>query len=56
MYSFPTCMIFKISQLKFGPLSLKECNEAVLNRLKSVTGLGPPISPSGRQGPQFHHR
>ena len=29
---------------------LKECCGAVLNRLKRISGLGPPISPSGHQG------
>ena len=37
-----------------GPISLKEapkdCNEAVLNRLKRISGQGPQISPSGHQG------
>ena len=28
---------------------MKECNGAVLNLLKRISGLGPPISPSGHQ-------
>ena len=43
MFSFSACMTFKISQLKFGAHELKERNGAVLNRLKRVRGLGPPI-------------
>ena len=51
---FSACMSSKISQLKFGTHELKECNGAVLNRLKMIRGLGPPISPSGHQGgPNF---
>ena len=53
MYSFSACMSSKFSQLKFGPVSLKECNGAVLNRLKIIRGLEPPISPSCHQGAQF---
>ena len=34
-----------------GSIRLKECNGAVLNRLKIISGLGPSISPSGQQGP-----
>ena len=58
MYSFSACMSSKISQLKFGPISLKECNGAILNRLKIICGLGPPISLSGHQAPIFplHHQ
>ena len=53
MYSFSACMTSKIFQLKFVAhkfsLSLKECNGAVLNRLKRISGLGPnfPIRSSG---------
>ena len=50
MYSFSACMTSKISQLKFGPISLKECNGAVLNSLKRIIHLGPQISPFGHQG------
>ena len=57
MYSFSACMTSNIFQLKFGAhkfsLSLKEYNGAVLNRLKRISGLGPPISPSDHQGTQI---
>ena len=33
-----------------GSISLKECNGAILNSLKRISDLGPPISPSGHQG------
>ena len=33
-----------------GPISLKECNGVVLNRLKRIRGLEPPTSPQGHQG------
>ena len=42
MYSFSACMTSKISQ-NLGPISLKECNGAALNRLKRISGLGPQI-------------
>ena len=51
MYSFLACMTSKISQLKFrAHIILKECNGAVLNHLKRISGLGPLISPSGLKG------
>ena len=36
-----------------GPISLEEYNGAILNGLKRIRGLGPPISPSGHQGSNF---
>ena len=33
-----------------GPISLEECNGAILNGLKRIRGQGPPISPSGYRG------
>ena len=37
-----------------GPISLKECNGAVLNRLKIIRGLGPPQFPHQViRGPNF---
>ena len=43
-------MTSKISLLKFGALSLKGCNGAVLNCLKRIRGLGAPISPIRSSG------
>ena len=59
MYSFSACMTSKISLLKnLGPhhkfsLSLKECNGAVLNRLKKNKWSSPPPPIRSSGDPNF---
>ena len=52
MYSFSACMASKISQLKFGAHEFERVQWSCIKRLKRISGLGPPNSPSGHhEGP-----
>ena len=49
MYSFSACMASKISQFKFGAHKFERVQWSRIKRLKRISGLGPPNSPSGHQ-------
>ena len=57
MNYFSACMTSKISQLKFGAHKFERAQWSRIKPFeKNSWSIGPPIPPSGHQGPHFPHR